>query len=906
MKLTSPAPLCPRAAPRRRLFATLLPLCVVLSACGSWFGQPTTLSAPPDEAAPAQADTLGRLDRTVLPLHYDLDLSIDPSQATLAGQLKLQVELTAPSDRIRLHGAGLLIDAVQIKYGDRRIEGEAQALPEGLLELRFPQTVPAGQAQIFLKWRRGLTEAPRGVYRLRREETWFAFTRFEPSFARSAIPCFDQPEFKAPWQLTIRTPKGELAVANAPETSRNEEAEQTVFFFAPTPPLPPHLLAFAVGDLEITPYEPQDAASALGLPPLRVVSLHGRAALARGALNRAAALLRWLQNWTALSTPYEKLDLLAVPDFPAGALESPGLLTFRESVLLFDDDSTPDARRLWGQLALAHELAHLWFGDSVTPLWWDDLWLSEGLSTWLGTQAVAAASPELEADLQSTARTHWVMSLDEGGEAAPVRRQIANTHAAEAAFDRMTYAKGAALTRMAEGWLGADRLQQVLRQWLRDHQHGHSTTAQLLSRLDAASQQPVSEVLQAFLDHPGVPHVRVQRQCAGPQPPHLLLTLDTQIDAPQRVPVCLRLGGPGGAISTQCVVLGREPAQLPLSAGCPEWVHPNADQRGYYRWSMPTPDLLSLVQAQRAGLSPAEQVALPGQLEAMVEAGQIPLPDYAQALTQLAHDQTLPPLALVQVVRALARLRSLVPEAGAPFAAWVRDLLTAQRERLESEEGVGAQEAHQAVYRALAYLGQDRSLRTEAMAQVQAFLAEPAEDHIDEIALLLPVAAWSGDEALWQALVSYLHEAPQKSESSPVIRVAAISALGSFEDPTLLRRSLGLLLDGTLDQNDFLTVTRAISDAQALQETWLWLTTHHAALVERLGAEAAPDLVWVAAALCSEQAAEEVDRFFSQPDVHEPRTATNARLVSREIRRCAALRTRFSEPLLHWLSHRSK
>lgn len=885
------------------LLVAALGMAALLPGCGwSPFGTeglpPATLgSAPP--AAGMGIST--RLDRSAVPQRYVLDLSIDPSQATLAGEITITVRLARATDRVRLHGQGLLIDMVQARVGGTTIPGEAAADAEGLLEARFPQILPDGDVDLIFRWRRGLIEAPRGVYRLRREDAWFAFTRFEPALARTAMPCFDQPDFKAPWQLTLRVPHGELAVANAPEASRNEDEDQTVFAFETTPPLPPHLLAFAVGDLEVTTLE---AAARTDLPPLRLVGLQGRGHLAKMALRRAEVLLGWLADWTGIPVPYPKIDLLAVPEFPAGALESPGLLTFRETVLLVDDDSAPDARRLWSELALGHELAHLWLGDLVTPAWWDDLWLSEALATWLGTKAASATAPDLEANLQTVARTHWVMSLDEGGEAPPVRRPVTDVAGAEAAFDRMTYAKGAAVTRMVEAWLGPATLQNAIRGWLADHAHGHTTTAELVARIDQASGQQSGSVFAAFLDRTGVPLVRAELLCTPPGGPRVKLTIMANRgvpEAPSPVPVCVRMAAEPESV-VRCTLLTGTETTLPAGDACPAWIHPNADQAGYYRWVLPEAALSALVEVHHESLTPAERVALPGQLEAMLEDGLIPIELYARAVSRLARSADIHPVALVQVVRTLARLHALVPEAGAPFAAWVRTLLEPQSLRMLEGDTGDAGEALRAVHRALAYLGQDRTLRSEATQTATAFLAAPGEADPTELNSVLPIAAWSGDDTLWEGLVSQLRAPVGEGEPEPLVRVAVISALGSFENPTLLRRSLGLLLDGTLGREDFLTVTRAISDAGALHEAWRWLTTHHAALVERLGADAAPDLAWMAAGLCGEEDAIEVERFFAQPNVNDPRTAANTRLVVREIRRCAALRDRIAEPLRGWLS----
>ena len=329
-----------------------------------------------------------------------------------------------------------------------------------------------------------LSEIPNGLYRVKDGDRWYAFTQFEPLAARTSFPCFDQPEFKTPYRIKLRVPSGMIALSNSQETGRRKEHGRVVFEFAETRALPTYLVAFAIGDFDVVS-APEGAIPGV---PLRVITTKGKGGLAQYALERTPVIHKALSEYFGSGHPFDKLDLVAVPNFAAGAMENVGLVTFRETLLLLDGESAPANRKLWSQSVIAHELAHMWFGNLVTMAWWDDLWLNEAFATWMGTRIVQEVDPGLQADLERVAGTAHIMRLDSQVNTRAVRQKIRHGGDVQNAFDGITYGKGAAVLRMIESWLGPEAFRAGVREYLKAHAYGNAKTSDLLLALGAAEE----------------------------------------------------------------------------------------------------------------------------------------------------------------------------------------------------------------------------------------------------------------------------------------------------------------------------------------------------------------------------------------------------------------------------------
>ena len=498
-----------------------------------------------------------RLDTTVVPTAYEVDLTIDPTAGVFSGRVRIDVLLASDTQEIRMHGGDLTLSSVAVETPNGLLGADVKRGTNGALTLSMGTQLKKGKAAIQIAFGGQLSEQPHGLYRVKEDARQYAFTQFEPLAARTTFPCFDQPEFKTPYRVRSCVPQGMVALANSREIGRRIEFGKSVFEFAETRPLPTYLVAFAVGDFDIV----EAPENAIPGTPLRVVTTKGKGRLAGYALERTPVIHRELSAYFGAQHPFDKLDLVAVPNFSAGAMENVGLVTFRETLLLLDRHGAPANRKLWSQSVLAHELAHMWFGNSVTMTWWDDLWLNEAFATWMGTRIVQKVDPTLQAELQRIAGTAYLMRLDSQASTRAIRQPIEHGGDIENAFDGITYGKGAAVLRMIEAWLGREQFREGVRAYLRKHAYGSATTADLFNALESSSNQPVGDTIRLFLEQPGTPLVSMAVTCQAGAKSTLSLSQSRALPArstaepgqPWSVPVCVRYGI-GDQVHRQCTL----------------------------------------------------------------------------------------------------------------------------------------------------------------------------------------------------------------------------------------------------------------------------------------------------------------------------------------------------------------
>lgn len=882
---------------------TILRLVVLLLCCAGWLACP---SRPFLASKGDPPDGHRRLGREVVPRHYALDLRIDPAAERFSGTAAIEVEIAASTRRIPLHAQGLELERAAIESGGVTRDLAATPGRNGALLLESDAALPPGRATLHFAWAGPLPQTPHGLYRVEDGGRWYAFTQFEPLEARRAFPGFDQPEFKTPFAVTLRVPAGSIALSNAPLLREDGDDRERVFVFRETRPLPTYLVAFAVGAFDLV-----DGAAD---PPTRLVATRGKGRLAGYALERTPRILSWLVDYFDQPYPFAKLDLVAVPNFGAGAMENVGLVTFRERLLLLDGDDAPIWSRYASQAVIGHELAHMWYGNLVTMPWWDDLWLNESFASWMAAKLLEDVDPELDSRLDAVLSVQDTLDLDSRRGARRIRQPIRDGGDVYNAFDAITYGKGAAVLRMIEAWIGEQSFREGVRAYMREHAYGSGGTSELLAALEQASGRAVTASLDSFLDQPGAPLVETTLECPADGSPSLRLRQtralpagsDAPVGRPWKIPVCVALGtgDPERPRERECFLLERREQRVELSReGCPLFVHPNDGERGYYRFRLPAEQLVALVRDHLDDLEDAEVVAIPGHYRALLEAEAIPVEDLLVVLRILARHPKR------QVVSAVTDVWWTLYEVGIPdpespvaeaLAAELRGLLGPRLDRIgvlpQPRESADARLLRGPLVRALAELGGDPWIRSRARTAARDFLAKP--DAVDEevLGLLLPIAAREGDDRLWEGLVAILADPP-----SPGVRDTLVRALGSFEDPALLRQSLDLLLDGRLLAQDHRTVTHAIGRDQR-DVAWTWLTDRYATLLSKLGPLSATGLPDVASGLCSLEDAARVEAFFATADGAPSGTRRNVELVVEKISRCARLRASIDSALARALT----
>ncbi|HUA84386.1 MAG TPA: M1 family aminopeptidase [Bryobacteraceae bacterium] len=520
----------------------------------------------------------------VVPTKYTVDLTIDPSQPTFQGAIRIDVELRKSTAEIWLNAKDLAISEATVDDRNAAFElagGE-------FLDLHPAAPVGPGRATISIRYEGKLDEnSVVGPYRKKVGDDWYVFTTFTPIDARRAFPCFDEPRFKARWQLTIHAPAGDKVFTNASEPGVETE------------PLPTEVVAFAVGPFDV--FKGADAGHGT---PIRVITPRGLGEEGRAAAQATVDVLPKLEAYTGISYPFGKLDHVALPEGAFGAVENPGLITYRQRGLLTapgppETADTPEKIRAI-RLVESHEIAHQWFGDMVTQANWDDVWLSEGFATWLSAKIMDEFQPPERLHLAAVAARNRIMTMDDSPRTRPVRVTMHDREEMKNVYSQIIYQKGAAILLMVENWLGEAKMQAGLRAYLKAHAFANATTADLESALRGAAHIDPAPVMDSFLNQTGIPVIHGEIRCDGG--PRLDLE-QTNTEHSWAIPVCYRSDA-----GSRCTVMTK-PRAIVVLKSCATWLYLNAGATGYYRTAW-TADQLPMLEKALPQLSAAERLML--------------------------------------------------------------------------------------------------------------------------------------------------------------------------------------------------------------------------------------------------------------------------------------------------------
>ena len=851
---------------RPRLAAVAAVLAVSLTACG-------TPRSGVESAVPRAEVPEGRLPEGVRPLSYRLSLEIVPERDGFSGSAMITIELDEPSERIWMHGERLEVTSIYATHATTRVEGAwKQRTPDGVAEVRLREPLPAGRSTLHVEYTARFDAPLKGLYRVRTGGEAYAFTQFESISARLAFPCFDEPRFKTPFELTLTVPADEVAAANTPVEQAIPIAGgmQRVSFIT-TPPLPTYLVAFAVGPLDVVQGETIPPSETRPFPiPLRGIAAKGRGPALSYALDQTAKYVLALERYFGMPYPYRKLDLVAVPDFAAGAMENVGLITFREWLLLLRPEQATEGQRRAFAYVMAHELAHQWFGNLVTMPWWNDIWLNEAFATWMGNKIVHLLHPEYRADLAALASAHRAMRLDSLSSARSIRQPILSNHDIKNAFDLITYEKGGAVLSMFEHWMGEDAFRKGIRLYLRRHEWTTATSSDLLAALDEVTPLEVSEPFLTFLTQPGVPLLASVRDdaCADgtrrielAQQRYLPLGSTGKSDSKWQVPLCI-----SHEDGRTCDLLARQSATFDLP-GCPSWWMPNDAGAGYFRFSMSEADWTQLRKSGFRSLSDKGKLAVADSLDAAFAQGSLDveglLPWFPRFVASPFRQLAAGPMSTLRFIMydgASPDARRNVVDYGARLYRGPYRKLGWRTKKGDSSDTKLLREA---VLRFMVMDVRDGGARARAVRLGNAYAGwrrGPGPKAVDPqlASLALAAAVQDGDAELFEHLVERLRANDDATERNRIL-----VALGHAEDPVLAERALALALDPGVRRNE---ISRLIGtqfrNPRTRRRAWQWLKDHFDELLARVGPAQAGGAPWYAASLCSEEDAEDVERFF--------------------------------------------
>src|SRR5438105_15112799 len=576
--------------------------------------------------------------------------------------MELEVRLRSPRREIHLHGIGLNVTRARARVQDRALKAAIGADAESeTITLRFEEELP-GNAILDLAWNGSFSPGLRGLYRAGP----LAVTQFEAADARRVFPCFDEPAFKARWNLQlVGLPDGVTALSNgAVIKDQKEPGGGRTVQFAETTPLSSYLVAICIGELASSPERKARAY------PVRTWAVPQKQALTAFGQEVACAVMPLLEDYFGQPYAYGKVDQVGVPDFEAGAMEKAACITYREVALLLDPKTAPLNVQKRVAEVITHELSHQWFGNLVTMVWWDDLWLNEAFATWMAYKIVDQWRPQWRVWMDFEAGKGAALHLDALKSSHPIRAEIPNAEEASESFDAITYEKGGAILRMIEGYLGEEKFREGIRLYMRRHREGNATADDLWGALAEASGQPILELANGWIRQTGYPLVTLTEQGGRITVTQRRFFSDSQA-APEPtqwlVPVVLRLGG------REKRILMRDAEELVDAGAELDWVLGNAGARGFYRTAY-SPELLRRLISALAELRPEERMALVSDQWALVRANAVKMDSFLQLLAGMKseEDHTV----LDEVVARLAWLehRGVAGPDRPALHAWIRSL----------------------------------------------------------------------------------------------------------------------------------------------------------------------------------------------------------------------------------------
>src|SRR5882762_439831 len=452
-----------------------------------------------------------RLPATVVPTHYALWFAPDLQNATFRGRETIDVTVSNPTTTITLNAAEIQFGAVTMTAGGR-MQTARVALDDRneMATLTVPQALPKGAATIQIIYTGILNDKLRGFYLSKANARRYAVTQMEATDARRAFPSFDEPAYKATFDVSLMIDAGDTAISNGAQVSDTPgpESGTHTLVFARTPKMSSYLVAMLVGDFVCRTGTADEIA-------VRVCSTPDKLPLTGFALEAAQQELKFYDEWTGIKYQFGKLDIIGVPDFAAGAMENAGAITFREEYLFADPERASLGTRKTVASIISHEIAHQWFGDLVTMKWWDDIWLNEGFATWMENKAVAAWKPEWHLELDEVQGTVGTLGVDALKNTRPIHQAAETPAQIQELFDGIAYGKAASVLRMLEAYLGEETFRAGVNAYLKEHQYANSTADDFWKTLAAVSKKPVDQIMPTFVKQPGAPMISVRPQCSG-------------------------------------------------------------------------------------------------------------------------------------------------------------------------------------------------------------------------------------------------------------------------------------------------------------------------------------------------------------------------------------------------------
>jgi aminopeptidase N/puromycin-sensitive aminopeptidase len=832
----------------------------------------------------------------VIPSHYSLEFTPDLRAATFNGSEVIDINIKVPTNAITLNAIELKFQSVEIDDQDGGAQtGSASFDPEKQqATITFPKTIPAGDATLKIHFTGILNNELRGFYLSKTARRSYAVTQFESTDARRAFPCFDEPAFKATYDISLTIDAGDTAISNsaiASDTPGPDPVRHTLVF-ATTPKMSTYLVAFVVGDFQCIRGE-QDGVK------LRVCSTPDKIQLTPFALDVAKFALHYYDHYFGIHYPLKKLDFIGIPDFEAGAMENFGAITFRETDLLLDPKTASFRNQRNATLAIVHEMAHQWFGDLVTMQWWDNVWLNEGFATWMETKCTGAMHPKWEIPQYVAADKQRTLDYDAQPTTRAIRARADTPDEIDQMFDLIAYNKAAAVLLMVENYLGEETFRKGVHAYLAAHEYGNATAEDFWNAQTEVSRKPVDKIMESMVAEPGAPILEFGPPAAGQvsvAQSRFFLSPGIAPDPRQKwtLPVCFT----AGAKKQHCQVLTPSSPSLMMPAA--KVFFANAGGKGYYRSAYAPMQYAALVAQVENGLTPEERISLTGDEWAQVRADKAAVGDYLNLVAALSSDPSSDVLSnAVDNVSVIRDQIASTKEERAALAAWILRTFVPVYAKLGNASA--SDTSHQRALRAylfgiLASGGKDADLQAQARGVAEQYLANPASVDPTLGQTAVGIAARNGDSALFGVL-----QKTYETSSDPALQVFALQELAIFTNPALLERALEYSVSPKVrNQDSAFQFDIAMRVPENREQAWKFIKTHWTQVQAEFTTEMGSYLVDGTGSFCTAEARDDVKSFFATHPV--PAADSALRHAIEHIDGCIEFR-RLQEPnLKKWLA----
>jgi aminopeptidase N/puromycin-sensitive aminopeptidase len=844
---------------------------------------------------PASSARAQRLPTNAIPLSYSLSLTPDLKAATYTGSETIDVSLADPATSVTLNAIEITFQSVKITARGKE-QTATVTLDKDKEQATFtvPDSIPAGLATISIQFTGILNNELRGFYLSKTSRRNYAVTQFEPTDARRAFPCFDEPGFKATFDVTLVVDKGDTAISNSPiaaDTPGPAPGKHSIKFDT-TPRMSTYLVAFLVGDFQCSSGE-QDSVA------IRVCSTPDKVALTAYSVDIAKYVLHYYNQYFGIPYPLKKLDLIGLPDFEAGAMENFGAITYRETALLLDPTTASVGAKKQVALVIAHEMAHQWFGDLVTMQWWDNIWLNEGFASWMENKPIEEMHPEWNIDLSVVSDLDNTLNLDAQPTTRAIRAKADTPDEINQMFDGITYNKAAAVLLMIENYLGADVFRQGVHNYLSAHLYGNATAEDFWGAQTRTSRKLVDKIMESLVAQPGAPVLAFGKPANGSvdvAQSRFFLSPSIKPDPEQKwtLPVCFKTtAGP-----QNCEFLTPGSHSLPVPASAIFFA--NANGKGYYRASYEPDTYKTILSQVETGLTPAERIHLIGDQWAQLRANKATVGDYLSLVSAVKDDTSAEVnSSAIEGVDAIYLRVAATKDERDKLAAWIRATYGPHLAALGApapDDTPNTRELRSELFRVLGEYGKDPNVIAYARQLAEKYIADPGSVDATLAQTAVNIAARNGDSALFDKLLNVYETA-----TNPELQDGALRMLALFEDPALETRALDLAASSKVrNQDAAFQFAIAIGNDGTRDQAWKYVKTNWDKVKAQFTTQMGSAVVGSTSSFCSADAREDVEKFFADHKVTA--SSTTLKHAIERINGCIELRQLQQGNLDKWLA----